>query len=417
MGIRSTALAALLVASLVGCSSNPSSPSPVSSVASPASPTPGPAASAVDPSLVYGAIRSQVETIRGLRPTQDIAPVLISQAQLSANLQADFDLNNPPAVVLATQRTLIALGLLPVGSSLRTLVLDLQSGQVVGYYSPAQKELFVVSSSGAIGPTQRLTYAHEFTHELQDQHFKLGSLDLQASDQGDRSLARLSLVEGDAVSVQTTWMTQQLTPAELGEVVAAASDPAAIAALSHAPKYLQETLPFPYTSGLSFAEGLIASGGYQAVNAAFARPPDSTEQILHPDKYAADEKPIAIKLPTDLATKMGSGWSAGEQDTLGEFSLRIWLEQGGVTTATATTAAAGWGGDRIELLEGPNGIDAVAIESAWDTPADATEFAAAAATALGGLGLTGHVIHTSGSSRVSVAVGPGTDAIASALPG
>jgi hypothetical protein len=417
MGIRSTALAALLVATLVGCSTSPSSPSPVSSVTDSASPTPRPSASAADPSLVYGAIRSQVETIRGLQPTQDIAPVLITQAQLSANLQADFDRNNPPAVVLATQRTLIAIGLLPVGSSLRTLVLDLQSGQVVGYYSPAQKELFVVSSSGAIGPTQRLTYAHEFTHELQDQHFKLGSLDLQASDQGDQSLARLGLVEGDAVSVQTTWMTQQLTPAELAEVVAVASDPAAIAALSRAPKYLQQTLLFPYTSGLSFAEGLIASGGYQAVNAAFARPPDSTEQILHPDKYAADEKPIAVTLPTDLATKMGSGWAAGAQDTLGELSLRIWLQQGGVVTAAANAAAAGWGGDRMELLEGPNETDAVAIETAWDTPADATEFATAAATALIGLGLSGKVIHTAGSSRVSIAVGQGADALASTLPG
>jgi hypothetical protein len=416
MGIRSTALAALLVATLLGCSTSPSSPTPFSSVASPLSPTAGPSATAPDPSLVYAAIRSQVETIRGLQPTEDIAPVLITQAQLSANLQADFDLNNPPAVVLATQRTLIALGLLPAGSSLRTLVLDLQSGQVAGYYSPAQKQLFVVSNSGTIGPTERLTYAHEFTHELQDQHFKLASLGLEAPDQGDRSLARLGLVEGDAVSVQSSWMGQQLTPAELGQVVASASDPAALAALTRAPKYLQQTLLFPYTSGLAFVEGLIA-GSYGAVNAAFARPPNSTEQILHPEKYVAAEAPVVVKLPADLAKTMGSGWMVGPQDTLGEFSLRIWLQQGGVSPAVATAAAAGWGGDRLVLLEGPDGTDAVAIETTWDSPADAAEFGAAASNALGGLNLSGRVVHSAGSSRVSIAVGPGTAALAGALPG
>src|ERR1700726_1451558 len=185
MRTRSTALAALLIAALVGCGPT-ASPAPTErpTVAPPTAVEPS--ASAADPAAVYAAIRTQVEAIRGLQPTNDVAPVLIDETQLKSNLEADFDRQNPAAAIEIGQRTLIALGFLPKGTSLRAAVLALQSGQVAGYYSPTEKQLFVVSRSGAIGATQRSTYAHEFTHELQDQHFDLKSLGLQTSDQGDR---------------------------------------------------------------------------------------------------------------------------------------------------------------------------------------------------------------------------------------
>jgi hypothetical protein len=419
--LRPMGAAAILVAiTLCGCSTAPPSPSPTAAgLPTPGASisTPAPSASPLDPATVYAAIRTQVEAIRGLRPTADVAPVLIDETQLRANLTAAFDRDNPPSAVEATQRTLIALGLLPAGASLRSLVLDLEAGQVAGYYSSHDRELFVVSRAGAIGPTERATYAHEFTHQLQDQHFHLDALGLQATDQGDRSLARLGLIEGDAVSVQTTWMTQQLTPADLVQILADASDPTAAAALAHAPAFLRETTLFPYQDGLSFVLGLTAAGGYPAVDAAFAGPPDSTEQVLHPAKYAAHEKPIAVAIMAGLATRLGAGWHAAAQDTLGELQLRIWLEQGGVATAQAATAAAGWGGDRLELLEGPSGADVVVVETAWDSPADADQFSTAAGAAIAGLGLHGTVVHAAGSSRVSLVVGAAGASLAADLPG
>jgi len=418
MRTRSIAAVALLIASLVGCGPNTSSPpsSQLPSQTAAPSTAVGPSASTADPAVVYGAIRAQVETIRGLQPTNDIAPVLIDEAKLKANLQADFDKQNPAAAIEIGERTLIALGFLPRGSSLRALVLALQAGQVAGYYSPTEEQLFVVSRSGAIGPTQRSTYAHEFTHELQDQHFDLKSLGLQAPDQGDRSLARLAMVEGDAVSVQYSWMQQNFGPADLAQVLADAQDPAALAALNNAPPYLRDTALFPYTAGLAFAQGLLQTGGYPAVNAAFAKPPDSTEQIIHPDKYAAGEKPIAVALPADLASRMGTGWAATGQDTLGELLLRLWLSEAGIAANLASDAAAGWGGDRLVLLEGPAG-DAVAVESVWDTAADADAFASAARTAMTARALTGTVVHATGSTRVSLAIGASSATLARLLPG
>ena len=385
---------AIPLAALVACSPGPTP----SATASPSGDAATPAAS-VDAAAVYAAIAAQVEAIRGLRPEGDVAPVLLDEAQLRANLTADFDKDNPAAQITASERILTTLGLLPVGTSLRQAYLDLQAGQVAGYYSPDRDQLFVVSRSGGIGATQRVTYAHEFTHQLQDQNFDLSTLGLDATDQGDRSLARLSLVEGDAVATQTAWMTANLTAQDIAAILADASDPAAVAALEHAPAVLRATSLSPYTDGFAFVGTLKGSGGEAAVNAAFADPPDSMEQILHPDKYLAREQPVTVTLPAHLEAGLGAGWSVTAQDTLGELLLREWLVEGGVPAATAATAAAGWGGDRLELLTGPNGDVALGLVTTWDSPADGAEFALAAGQALS---------HVHGESRLSIPAGGAT---------
>jgi hypothetical protein len=138
---------------------------------------------------------------------------------------------------------------------------------------------------------------------------------------------------------------------------------------------------------LSFVQGLQAAGGWQAVNDAFGKPPASTEQVLHPDKYAAGEGPVAVDLPDDLAAKMGPGWSVGLEDTFGEFQLRVWLDQAGAASpVSSSVAAAGWGGDRVALLDGPDGSWAIALSTAWDTAADAREFAETASPVVADLG-------------------------------
>lgn len=410
---------AITVALIVGCGPAaptvpPPSQTPPAGAQGSGAPGPSSATASEDPLAVYAAIASQVELIRGLQPTAAITPVLIDEATLRANLTADFDHDNAASQIAASQAILTILGLLAPGTNLRTAYLDLASGQVVGYYSPDHHQLFLVSRSGGVGPTQKVIYAHEFTHQLQDQNFDLKKLGLDAPDQGDRSLARLTLVEGDAVTTQTTWMTTYLTPAELGQVLADASDPVAAAALARAPAILRTTSLFPYTQGYAFVGQLMASGGTPAVNAAFAQPPSSTEQVLHPEKYAAHEAPIVVNPPKGLAAVLGPSWIATAQDTLGELLLRTWLSNAGLPLADATAAATGWGGDRIQLLTGPNGQAVIAIVTAWDTVADAAEFAAAARQAIGEVVGVARVESAPGSGRVTIAVAPSA-ALAEAL--
>ena len=413
-------LAPALTAALLVVACNPPAPSSAPTATAPAATQPGSATpgssqgSAID---VYKAIRQAVESIRGLQPTADVDPVTIDEAQLRTNLTAEFDKENPAEELTFSQDTLILLGLLPKGSSLRDLTLDFQGSQVAGYYSPDRKELFVVSRSGEIGPAEEVTYAHEFTHQLTDQRFDLSKLGEDAANQSDRALAQLALIEGDAVSVQTTWTIDNLTPEEMGELLQASLDPDALEALRNAPPYLRETALFPYQDGLSFVSGLIAGGGYDAIDAAYAAPPDSTEQVLHPQKYAQREAPVDVKLPRDLATKMGTGWTEAGQDTLGEFVLRLWLTQNRVPAATATAAAAGWGGDRLVLLRGPSAALSVGLVTMWDTEADAAEFASAAGTAIAPLGTaeTRHLL--SGGKAVVVAIGDGSKKLLSLIGG
>ena len=406
---RPSALLAALLAAVLGlasCEANP--PATLT-------PTPGPTGSPRPPAEVYAEIRAAVAAIRGLEPTADVEPVTIDVDQLETNLAAEFDKEYPAAKLAAVEGKLIGLGLLPAGSSLRELTLDLQAGQVAGYYSPDQDELFVVNRSGAaLGAAERVTYAHEFTHQLQDQHVDLGSLGLDAPDQSDRAQAILALIEGDAVSAQSAWMAGNLTPRELGELLAVALGPASLEALQRAPRYLRETALFPYEDGFSFVSRLLAEGGYGAVDAAYGDPPDSTEQVLHPDKYLRREAPIQVAIPEGIAGSLGGGWVEAGRDTLGELLLRIWLREGGVTVAEARAATAGWGGDRLILLRGPDEEIGIGLITAWDSAAEASEFSAAASTAVTALDSQGLVV-SDGIQRVIVAMGDRAADILAAL--
>jgi hypothetical protein len=388
-------LTALLL-SLAACggSTPSSSPSPTSSsapTASPAaaSPTPRSSASSTpassnDIAAIFREIEDQVIAERGLEAKQRLEPIILSAAEARTRLEAQFRKENPGDKVAVAEETLKVLGLLPAGASLGDLYVDLMGSQVAGYYDTTAKELFVVSRSTAIGATDKATFAHEFTHALQDQHFDLQGIGAVPTPPRDRSLGRLALVEGDATLLMARWMSTHLSAAELGELLVV--DPEAQAQLDRMPAILRERLLFPYQQGLIFVNGIWAGGGWAAVDAAYDRLPDSTEQILHPAKYEAREVPVEVALDgAALAKAMGAGWSGTPEDTLGEFQLSVWLRENGVTALPAGDAAAGWGGDRLAYLRGPNGAYALALLTAWDSQADADEFLAAAKTAASNL--------------------------------
>ena len=386
-------------------------------VAPTVAPTPDPAGTARPAAEVYAEIRADVERARGLQSTAAVDPVTIDEAQLVENLEAEFDAEYSVEELAFSEDSLTTLGLLPKGSSLKQLTLALQAGQVAGYYSPERDQLFVVRRSGTdLGAVERVTYAHEFTHQLQDQHFDLGHLFAGAENETDGSYSRLALVEGDAVSVQSAWMTERLTPQEMGELIAVALGPTSIDALQRAPRYLRETALFPYEDGFAFASRLLAEGGSPAVDGAYADPPTTTEQVLHPDRYLQREAAVEVSIPAGVAASLGAGWSEGGQDTLGELVLRIWLREGGITLPEARAATAGWGGDRLVLLRGPDDALAVGVATVWDTPADAQEFGDAASAAANALDLE-VVVSRDDSLRVVIAIGPEADLLAAALGG
>ena len=141
-----------------------------------------------------------------------------------------------------------------------------------------------------------------------------------------------------------------------------------------APKVVQKTVLFPQREGADFVAALFGTDnkGWEGVNQAYSRPPDSTEQVLHPELYFAREAP-KITLVPNLGTKMGKGWVEVSNNTMGEFLLRVYLEEH-LDEIQAAQATTGWGGDRYSLLSGPEGERVLVSMTAWDTPIEASEF-------------------------------------------
>jgi hypothetical protein len=378
-------MAAMLAVVLSACgtttTASPSSPppSPPATASTPtasasASPLPSASSSPGD-AAVYAQIETEVQAIRELRATSPVRQQFVDSAAMTKIVTDEVKKGTPRDVQLATEQAFKALGLLPPDASLEQLNLELLTSQVAGLYEPAAKTLYVLSKAGAPGPVERVTFAHEFDHALQDQNFGLANLKVDQVGEGDRDLAHLSVAEGDATVLMSLWAQQHLTPAETLQLLTESSDPQQLETLRSMPSILRETLLFPYQTGLSFVTRLRTSGGWAAVDGAYTRPPASTEQLLHPDKYAANEAVLPVDVPADLAKRLGPGWRVTLTDSLGEFQTRIWLRDvGKLSEADADAAAAGWGGDRLVLAVGPNGRWAVALVTRWDTPGDGAEF-------------------------------------------
>lgn len=349
---------------------------------------------------MYAQINAQVQAIRGLDEKRPVVPSIVSRDELDQVLRTSTDRDYPPNRVAGDELLYQGLGLLSTDAKLADVLLDLLQSQVAGLYDPSTKKLYVLSKAGAVGPTEKFFYSHEYDHALQDQHFDLLKFQSGLEDDSDRLLARQGLVEGDAYTTMTYWLQANLSPDEISQVLAGANDPAAQQALQQIPPIIQAQITFAATQGTFWVIGQQRQGGWGSINADFAKPPDSTEQILHPDKWASREQPIDVKLPADLAKRMGSGWTLDHEDTFGEHQTGIWL--GGVSQAAA---AQGWGGDRIALLRGPSDAWAITWHTVWDTENDATEFETAAQFAVNESPGKGSVLPGAGGTTRWVVIG------------
>lgn len=401
----------VLVAAACGTSTPSSVPSPSSTTPQTSAPTATAGAStgssasvppSADSGAVFDAIEQEVLDLRGLKRAE-VERETIDGPALSALSAADFDKDNPADYVAANERLYKAMGLLDEGASLKGLFLDLIGSQVAGFYRPDAKKLFIVSRSGAVNGADKITFAHEYDHALQDANFDVFKDPEGLRDQTDQALARAAVYEGDATLLMSFWAIPNLTPAEFQEVIAAGSDPAANAILAKTPAILTETLLFPYNTGVVFIQPIQAAGGWTAVDDLYARLPVSTEQVMHADKYQANEAPVAVDLPDDLAAQMGAGWKVAFEDTWGEYQAGVWLREAGIAAAEATAAATGWGGDRLAVVNGPDGAWAVVIETTWDDAGEATAFAEAAQVAVNGLANPASLIAT-GDKDVTITI-------------
>lgn len=288
------------------------------------------------------------EGTRELQFKQLPDPVLLSRDGMAERVARDVDASYSALEADLDSRLLSSLGAVSPGYDMRAATRGLLGGQVAGFYDPTTKQLVVASNDGRrpLDIVGEVTLAHELDHALADQALGLPSLDLVELPSGvldtDRSVARRSVVEGDATLVMYRYILSALTAQQQLQML---NDPTMRGQdLQQFPYYLRSQLTFPYEAGINFVCALKQTGGWATVNAAYGQPPTTSAQILFPERFVAREAAIDAPNPGTL----GAPWINDRAQTLGAADLLSLFEAPGNNTAAALPNAkalvAGWGG-------------------------------------------------------------------------
>lgn len=346
----------------------------IGSPAAASAPQASAATSSTRNAAIVAATQAVLKETSGLRELPIIRPVKSgaqSRAEIERMVVRNLEEQTTPAEMHATEVFLKKMGLTPSSFRYRPFVIDLLTEQVAGYYDPKSQQFFLADWIELEG--QKPVMAHELTHALQDQHFNLRRFEKWPSGDSDAQLAAHALIEGDASLAMTIYMAKNpLVGLAFMRSLGSSNTPSQH--FKQAPRALRETLVFPYEKGTEWATELYKRGGWKLISQAFNKLPLSTEQILHPEKYFSYEAPIKVDLP-DLRTVLGTGWKRIDYDVNGQWGLYLILDQFLNAPAESKRAAAGWGGDRYAVYEGPDVGDVlIAQMTVWDTEKDAREF-------------------------------------------
>ncbi len=279
-------------------------------------------------------VEHQVETVRGLRYTSHVDVKAITQAQMDRRLTRNFDKTYPVDFYERRSQVWGTIGVIPAGASIRDALLAFQTGQVVGFYNPANKQLVYLGDTD-LSLTERFILAHELTHAIDDQHFGLGRLDSIAAKCDDEAFtAGLGCDRGERAVLRDPG-----DPAV--PVRCARRRVATVGRSTGVPPFISDLQLWPYDAGMAFIKALDDRGGTALVDKALTTFPVSSEQIIHPERWPGDS-PQPVDVP-DLGPALGTDWRDLDVMTVGEVWLQLMLELR-LDKGVAEQAAAGWDG-------------------------------------------------------------------------
>ena len=291
----------------------------------------------------------EITRVRGLVPLHPVKSRVVDRHELVAVVRARMDQDMPPHVAEGTECLLLALGVVPLSFDYRASLLTLLGSQLAGVYDPKSKTMLLASDLSV--DELHATLAHELVHALQDQHFDLGSRLEYREGEGDRQTALHALAEGDATSAMADQMLAgrgmnalDLSDAQLSESMRSSLEEAE--GTQDVPRVIKRALISPYADGIALVNWARRRGGWPEVDRLWRDPPVSTEQLLHPEKWLAQENPEPVPVPV----ADGPGMQVTYQDVMGELSLQLVFEQW-MESSAARRAAADWSGDRLAVLQ------------------------------------------------------------------
>jgi hypothetical protein len=300
-----------------------------------------------DQQLVDGILR-EVSQLRGLKVLRTVPAVRHSRDQILAYVGQRIKEEYPDQGLEQEALLLKHLGLIPQQLDYRGTLKDFVTAQVAGYFDPF-KDRFVLASWLAT-LMQRPIIAHELTHALQHQHFGLRSALKRIPENDDATIARSAIIEGDATITMVVHLMQRI---DIDALSAAVDDMASKIAngptltARHVPHYMRQGLTFPYVGGLKLLMRAMRAKEFAGVDDLHRSAPQSTEQLLHPERYPKD-KPIAVDFK--LPTKKLDGYKVVLRNRLGELGMRFLVSPLGDQDALAKRLTKGWGGDRYAFL-------------------------------------------------------------------
>jgi hypothetical protein len=284
-----------------------------------------------------------------------------------------------PEDLRAEELTLKKFGLVPADFDLAKNTIELLTEQAAAFYDYDKKKLFITDTTST--ESQEPVLSHEVAHAIADQNYNLAKFIKAGRKSDDGATARLAVMEG-----QATWLMSELLARKMGQSLK--DSPALLAMMSGAtdggagqfpvfdnsPLYLRLTLIFPYTKGMLFQNALVERDGQKGFSEVFLKPPASTQQILHPEKYFSGVKPTEPELPQPHLPK---GYKSLVGGSLGELEHSVMLEQYS-GKARAADLAPHWRGCTFDLLENKKAARVVLLYAVeWDTEDAAREYFAA----------------------------------------
>ena len=317
------------------------------------------------------AVLKETSDLRKLSILRSVKSGAQSRADIERMILKNLDEETTPEEMHAVDVLLRVFGLAPPEFQYRSSLVKLLTEQVAGYYDPKAQQFYLADWIDLDG--QKPVMAHELTHALQDQHFNLRRFENWPKGDSDAEMAAHALIEGDATLAMMLYMAQNPLVA-LAFAKSVGGEGTSSEQFKQAPRAIRESLLFPYEQGSVWATQVYRRGGWDMVSQAFKKLPQSSEQIMHPEKYFSYEAPVKVTLP-DVNKLLGTGWSRVDDDVQGEWGFYLILDQFLNDSPYSKNAAAGWGGDRFALYEQPGTNNLAVVQmTVWDSPGDAKEF-------------------------------------------
>ena len=317
------------------------------------------------------AVLKETSDLRELAILRAVKSGAQSRAEIERMVIKNLDTDTTPAEIHAMEMLLRVYGLAPKDFEYKAFLVKLLTEQVAGYYDPKAQQFYLADWIELEG--QKPVMAHELTHALQDQHFDLKRFEKWPKGDSDAELAAHALIEGDATLAMTLYLAKHPLVA-LAFIRSVQSQQISTEQFKRAPRVLRESLMFPYEQGSAWATQVYRRGGWELVSKAYGKLPQSTEQILHPEKYFAYEAPVKVTVP-DLKQQLGPKWKLIDTDVNGEWGFYLIIDEYLNNVTESKKAVGGWGGDQFALYEDAASADVfIAQVTTWDSTADAREF-------------------------------------------